>query len=103
LRFAHHALKKAGSDELQRKIFKVETEGDLHSSGLLSWGPRTPLVVGVSDDEGATWRIARVLEDAPGEYSYPAVIQGSDGAVHILYTHQRTRMKHVRLEESELG
>ena len=103
LRFAHSALKKAGGDELQRKIFKVETEADLHSSGLLSWGPRTPLVVGVSDDEGASWRTALVLEDAPGEYSYPAVIQGADGAIHILFTHRRTRMKHVRLEESDLG
>ena len=103
LRFAHNALKKAGNDELQRKIFKIDTQADVHTSGLLRWGPRTPLVVGVSDDEGHTWRTARVLEDAPGEYSYPAVIQGSDGAIHVFYTHQRTRMKHVRLEESELG
>lgn len=60
------------------------------------WGARTPLNVAVSDD-GINWSAALVLEDAPGEYSYPAVIQTVDGQVHVLYTWNRIRMKHVEL------
>ena len=36
---------------------------------------RTPLSLALSDDDGDTWRTRRALEDGPGEYSYPAVIQ----------------------------
>lgn len=102
-RYDLRLLNRQGDLELARMNGVAIPEDEWESDGLLRWGPRTPLVVGISDDEGETWRTTLVLEDAPGEYSYPAVIQGSDGAIHILYTHQRTRMKHVRLEESELG
>lgn len=49
---------------------------------------RTPLVVALSDD-GEHWRNILTLEDGPGEYSYPAVIQSTDGTVHIAYTWRR--------------
>lgn len=62
---------------------------------------RTPLNVAVSED-GKTWKPALVLEDAPGEYSYPAVIQTADGLVHITYTWKRTRIKHVVLDPAKL-
>jgi predicted neuraminidase len=55
---------------------------------------RTPLAVAVSRD-GRTWRKVLTLEDQPGEYSYPAVIQTADGLVHITYTWKRQRVKHV--------
>lgn len=61
-------------------------------------GPRTPLTVALSDD-GLTWRELCVLEDGPGEYSYPAVIQDANGDVHITYTWQRTRIKHAVLTD----
>jgi predicted neuraminidase len=55
---------------------------------------RTPLVVSLSVD-GKTWRQVLVLEEQPGEYSYPAVIQTSDSLVHITYTWKRERIRHV--------
>ncbi len=55
---------------------------------------RSPLNVAVSKD-AATWQAALVLEDEPGEYSYPAVIQAADGLVHITYTWRRQRIKHA--------
>ena len=64
-------------------------------------GPRSPLNVAVSDD-GRTWQAALVLEDEPGEYSYPAVIQTADGLVHVTYTWKRARIKHVVLDPSKL-
>ncbi len=57
---------------------------------------RTPLNVAISHD-GRTWSPVAVLEDGPGEYSYPAVIQSRDGLVHITYTWQRRNIRHVVL------
>ena len=62
---------------------------------------RTPLTVGLSPD-GREWTPALVLESDPGEYSYPAVIQTSDGLVHITYTWKRLRIKHVVLDPARL-
>jgi len=68
---------------------------------LLVYNPttrgRSRLEVAVSDD-GRAWQRAVVLEDAPGEYSYPAMIQARDGRVHVTYTWRRERIKHVVLE-----
>lgn len=64
-------------------------------------GRRSPLNVAVSRD-GRTWEAALVLEDQPGEYSYPAVIQTQDGLVHCTYTWKRERVKHVVLDPRRL-
>lgn len=72
---------------------------------LLVYNPtasgRSRLDVAVSAD-GRAWRRAVTLEDAPGEYSYPAVIQGRDGRVHVTYTWRRERIKHVTLEPARI-
>lgn len=64
---------------------------------------RSPLVLSVSEDEGRSWRAAVTLEDDPGEYSYPAIVQASDGRVHVTYTWQRRRIAHAIVEPSDLG
>lgn len=64
-------------------------------------GPRTPLSVAISKD-GKIWQSVAVLEDAPGEYSYPAVIQTADGLVHITYTWKRQRIRHVVLDGTKV-
>jgi predicted neuraminidase len=65
---------------------------------LLAYNPttqgRAKLELAVSDD-GKAWRPSLVLEDSPGEYSYPAMIQARDGLVHVTYTWRRQRIKHV--------
>jgi predicted neuraminidase len=66
-----------------------------HSKG------RSPLNVAVSAD-GRTWQAALKLETQPGEYSYPAVIQTSDGLVHITYTWKRQRIRHVVVDPKKL-
>src|SRR5215218_268291 len=61
---------------------------------------RSPLAVAVSRD-GRAWTKVLTLEDQPGEYSYPAVIQTSDGRVHVTYTWKRQRVKHVVLDAAK--
>ncbi len=61
---------------------------------------RSPLNVAVSKD-GKQWQAAVALENQPGEYSYPAVIQSDDGLVHVTYTWKRQRIRHVVLDQSK--
>ena len=63
---------------------------------------RSPLNVALSSD-GEAWSAALVLEDQPGEYSYPAVIQAPDGLVHITYTWNRKRIRHVVVDPAKLA
>jgi predicted neuraminidase/glyoxylase-like metal-dependent hydrolase (beta-lactamase superfamily II) len=67
-------------------------------------GPRYPLNVALSDD-GVTWRQVLTLEDqpVPDGYAYPAVIQASDGLVHVTYTWNRERIRHVVIDPAGLG
>ena len=65
-------------------------------------GTRSELNLAISDD-GVAWRAALLLERRPGEYSYPAMIVGADGRVHLTYTWQRRRIKHVVLDPGKLA
>lgn len=76
------------------------------------WGaPRAPLCVAWSDDNGVTWE-RRVLEDGDGfcmtnnsekklnrELSYPSMVVGKDGTLHIAFTFWRQRIKYVQLKD----
>jgi predicted neuraminidase len=65
-------------------------------------GARTPLNVAVSKD-GETWYASLILEDSPiSQYSYPSVIQGKDGMIHIVYTWRRQKIKYVKVDPSKL-
>jgi len=62
---------------------------------------RHALNVALSKD-GRHWEAALELENQPGEFSYPAVIQTADGLVHVTYTWHRRRIKHVVLDPAAL-
>lgn len=69
---------------------------------------RSPLALAVSHNGGLAWRRFLNLETRRGlvfwliperrdEYSYPAVIQGSSGDLHITYTWKRRRIRYARV------
>ena len=62
---------------------------------------RTMLNVALSKD-GKRWQPVLTIERERGEFSYPAVIQASDGKVHITYTWKRETIKHVVLDPAAL-
>ena len=59
---------------------------------------RTPLNLAMSHD-GEHFTNFATLENTPGEYSYPAMIEEKDGSIAITYTWQRKRIRftHVPL------
>ncbi len=57
---------------------------------------RSPLNLAVSRD-GEHWNSFLPLETDPGEFSYPAIIQASDGSVHVTYTWNRKKIRHVQV------
>lgn len=76
------------------------------------WGvPRAPMSLVFSSDGGETFGIPDDLETGDGycltnnskdalnrEYSYPSIVEGPDGALHVAYTYYRRAIKYVRLE-----
>ena len=62
---------------------------------------RTPLNLAVGTD-GEHFRIFATLEDQPGEYSYPSMIQGKDGDLHITYTWRRQKIRYARIPLTEI-
>jgi predicted neuraminidase len=49
-------------------------------------------------EDGKKWKPVLTLERDKGEFSYPCVIQASDGRVHITYTWRRESIKHLVLD-----
>jgi predicted neuraminidase len=62
---------------------------------------RSPLNVAISKD-GWNFEESIALESEPGEFSYPALIQGQDGALHVTYTWNRKKIRYVRMSVSDL-
>ena len=52
---------------------------------------RSPLNLAVSDD-GEHFKNFATLESQPGEFSYPALVQGTEGDLHMTYTYNRKRI-----------
>lgn len=62
---------------------------------------RETLQLAVSTDRGLNWIRIHTLENLPGqEFSYPYMILGQKGLIHLVYTWKRKRIKHVVLNEA---
>ena len=62
----------------------------------VNWGPRTPLSLTMSRDNGDTWTLLAHFEDDPAEtrfeYSYPAIVRTREG-IAVSYTYKRERVR----------
>jgi predicted neuraminidase len=75
------------------------------------WGvPRAPLTLCVSEDDGRTFPLRRIVEQSEGtcltnnsldgrnkELSYPVMQEEADGTLHLAFTYYRRAIKYVRL------
>lgn len=77
--------------------------GSAQSGTVGDWKSRWPLNVALSSD-GTTWRMVLPLEDEPRKdgYAYPAVIQTRDHLVHVVYTWDRVKIKHIVIDPTQL-
>lgn len=65
---------------------------------------RYSLAAALSEDEGATWKWKKNLENSKGEsFHYPSIIQSSDGKIHLTYSYflkgERKSIKHISFNE----
>ena len=56
----------------------------------------------VSGPDGKQFKMFHTLEDQPGEYSYPAMIQAANGDLLITYTWHRKHIRYVRFPLAEV-
>lgn len=63
---------------------------------------RFPLNMARSDDQGESWKKVADIETQLGEFSYPAIIQASDGQLHATYTWNRTHIKYATFDPAKL-
>ncbi|MBL4795407.1 MAG: exo-alpha-sialidase [Pseudomonadales bacterium] len=68
---------------------------------------RNVLSLAHSRDEGKTWKVIHDFEHYNGpkpleRFSYPSIIKSSDGHYHMLYTWNRTQIKHVEFNDTWL-
>jgi len=78
------------------------TSGDFYLIYNHTKRGRSPLNLARSTDQGKSWKMVATLEDQVGEFSYPAIIQASDGKLHVTYTYNRRHIKHLILEPEKL-
>jgi predicted neuraminidase len=76
----------------------------LRSGNLLlvyndSMNDRTPLTAALSSDSDKTWPHRRNIAEGPRSFGYPVAIQTRDGAIHVIYTEDRTTIMHAVFPE----
>lgn len=62
---------------------------------------RTPLCLALTG-QGEDWQWRVTLEDAHAEFSYPTLLQTSDGRIHVVYTYRREHIHHATVSETWL-
>jgi len=59
---------------------------------------RHSLSVALSRDAGRSWTALAEVDRGAGEYSYPSLLAGGPGLVHLAYTENRYRIKHFQFD-----
>ncbi len=83
--------------------------------GKVAWpGLRCPVAVALSEDDGKTWPIIRLMERGEGyigeenstnnkQYEYPYIMQSKDGKLHLVFAYKnRAGIKYMSFEEKDV-
>ncbi|QPB22962.1 exo-alpha-sialidase [Rhizobium sp. 007] len=112
-----NARRRSLYDEIESDQMETDAAAAVTSGRKAVWGvPRAPLSLAVSDDGGANFDRLADLDTGDGyclsnnskdslnrEFSYPSIVEGPDGTLHIAYTYYRRAIKYVRLPAEALG
>lgn len=66
-----------------------------------SYNRRTPLNLAVSKD-GEHFTVFKKLDEGPGQYSYPAIVQAANGDLLVCYSWRRQTIKFARVPKTEI-
>lgn len=112
----------AATSDARRASLYDEIEGEAEVQAVTTgpkavWGvPRAPMVLALSTDNGATFPVRIPIDDGSGhalsnnsaagvnkELSYPSILQGKDGLLHLAYTYHRRAIRYVRMSVPSTG
>ena len=107
----------AAQSDARRASLYDEIEGEAEVQAMTDgpkaiWGvPRAPMTLALSSDNGATFPVRIDLDHGSGhalsnnsaaginrELSYPSILQGSEGRLHIAYTYHRRAIRYVSID-----
>lgn len=108
------AMSEARRTSLYDEIEGTPEEPAAQEGPKAIWGvPRAPMVLALSEDDGASFPRRITLDAGSGlalsnnsaegrnrELSYPSVLEGPDGALHIAYTYHRRAIRYLRLDRA---
>lgn len=75
-----------------------------HSFKKGGFAGRQVISMAISQDDGETWDPVCTLEASKRnvEFSYPSIIQSTDGRVHVTYTWKRHNIRHLIIDPAKL-
>eukprot|EP00040_Diaphanoeca_grandis_P016409 m.3656 g.3656 ORF g.3656 m.3656 type:complete len:468 (-) comp2577_c0_seq1:87-1490(-) len=88
----------------------IEANSLISGNLVITYNPQTsgrdPLAISISEDGGVTWPHTRLLQHgnsaetkSGNEFSYPTVLQTSDGSIHVMFTYDRDTIKYMVVTE----
>jgi len=93
------------NDNTSLNLLRLQSGRLLLAANAIRGRDRSVLQFFLSDDKGVSWKKSRVIEDDPdvtAEYSYPALLQASDGRIHLTYSYHTKVIAHVSITEAAL-
>lgn len=74
-----------------------------HNPSGKNWGPRWPMRISISTDNGKSWKKLIDTETVKKhEFSYPAVLATNDGGAVVTYTWDRKNIVFVKFDVNEI-
>lgn len=73
---------------------RIDLENIMAQGNVKSWRGRTNLTAMLSEDDGATWPYALLLDER-NDAAYPDAKEGEDGYIYVTYDWERVRQREI--------